>query len=96
VRSAEYADNYRKARNIMKLSLLRRKVSLTYLNTILTIIAILLAVHLVCDLGILTVERAHADKVVPVQIESVRAPIPVSIKEPVSGYPAAVCVSPCK
>ena len=56
----------------MKSSPDRMKVSFTYLNTILTIIAILLAVHLVRDLGLLKVESAHANRVMPVQIESVR------------------------
>lgn len=70
--------------------------SITYLNVILTVIAILLAIRLVHDLGLLRVGDAHATNVMPVQIESVRGTIPVAIKEPVSGYPAGVCVSPCK
>jgi hypothetical protein len=70
--------------------------SLTYLNVILTIIAILLAIRVLNDLGLLRAGDAHATNVMPVQIESVRGSIPVAIKEPVSGYSAGVCVSPCK
>jgi len=69
---------------------------ITYLNVILTIIAILLAIRLTNDLGLLRIKQAQATDVIPVQIESVRGTIPVAIKEPVSGYPHSVCVSPCK
>jgi hypothetical protein len=70
--------------------------SLTCLNLILTVIAVLLAIRIVHDLWPLGGREAHATTVMPVQIESVRGPIPVSIEEPISGYPGAVCVSPCK
>jgi hypothetical protein len=80
----------------MKRARTRLITSITYLNIILTIIAILLGIRLVNDLGLLRTLDAHATNLMPVQIESVRGTIPVSIKEPVSGYPAGVCVSPCK
>ena len=70
--------------------------SITYLNAILTVIAILLTLNLAQNLGLLAPRSAQATNVVPVQIESVRGNIPVAIKEPVSTYPQSVCVSPCK
>jgi hypothetical protein len=66
----------------------------TYQNIILTIIAVLLFCHLLKDL--LAPSHVFATNVMPVQIESVRGYLPVAIKEPVSGYPQAVCVNPCK
>jgi len=69
---------------------------ITYLNVILTVIAVLLSIIVAQNVGLLGVKDVHATSVMAVQIESVRGTIPVAIKEPVASYPAAVCVSPCK
>jgi len=70
---------------------------LTYLNVILTIIAILLAVQLTHNLGLTDARRAHARDITSVRIESVAGNIPVAIKAPVTTkYPAGVCVNYCK
>jgi len=73
---------------------LRSKI--TYMNVVLTIIAVLLAIQAAHNFGVLLVAPAHATNVMPVQIEAVRGTIPVAIKEPVSSYPHSVCVSACK
>ncbi len=68
----------------------------TYLNLILTIIAILLGIQVAHNLGFFGPKNAHAADVTPVRIESVAGNIPVAIKEPVSTYPGNVCVAPCR
>lgn len=75
-------------------SSLLSKVS--YLNAVLTVNALLLAILVLQNCGFFTARTAAASGVMPVQIESVRNPIPVAIKEPTASYPAAVCVSPCR
>ena len=71
-----------------------KKVS--YLNVVLTIIAILLAIQVVHNLGFVGPQNAQAANVTPVHIESVAGNIPVAIKEPISTYPDSVCVAPCR
>jgi hypothetical protein len=68
----------------------------TYLNLILTIIAILLGIQVAHNMGFFGATNAHATSVTPVHIESVARNIPVAIKEPVSTYPGNVCVAPCR
>lgn len=68
----------------------------TYLNLILTIIAILLGIQVAQNAGFFEPKNAHAANVTPVHIESVAGNIPVAIKEPISTYPGNVCVAPCK
>lgn len=80
----------------MKTTIIGVLGSITYLNIILTIIALLLTIRIVFDFGFLRVDQAHATNAMSVQIDSVRGVLPVAIKEPVSGYPVGVCVSPCK
>jgi hypothetical protein len=78
----------------MRFSVSRSRYAITYLNVILTVIAVLMTIQLAINLGLQQATNAHAASVMPVQIESVRGTIPVAIKEPVSGYPQAVCVEP--
>jgi len=81
---------------IMKSSARSLRSKITYMNLVLTIIAVLLALQLAHNVGLLTATNVHANTVMPVQIEAVRGVVPVAIKEPVSNYPPSVCVSPCR
>jgi hypothetical protein len=67
----------------------------TYLNVILTVIAALLAIQTVRDLGLIGPKAAHAAGPAPVHIESVAGNLPVVIKAPVS-YNGNVCAGPCR
>ncbi len=68
----------------------------SYLNVVLTIIAVLLGVQVAHNVGLFGPKNAHATGVTPVHIESVARNIPVAIKEPISTYPGNVCVAPCR
>lgn len=80
----------------MRVAIANLVKKVTYLNLILTIIAILLGIQVVHNLGIFSPKDAQAASVTPVHIESVAGNIPVAIKEPISTYPGNVCVAPCR
>jgi hypothetical protein len=82
--------------NKMRVVIANLVKKVTYLNLILTIIAILLGIQVAHNLGLFGPTNAHATSVTPVHIESVAKNIPVAIKEPISTYPGNVCVAPCR
>jgi hypothetical protein len=55
---------------------------MNYTDSILTAIAILLALHLLLNLGWLGTRSVHAAGTTPVQIVAVEAPLPVHIASP--------------
>jgi hypothetical protein len=80
----------------MKTVVVRLLNNVTYLNVILTIIALLLAIQLAHNMDFFDVRKAHAKEIMAVHIESVAGNIPVAIKAPISTYPASVCVTQCR
>jgi hypothetical protein len=80
----------------MKKTVVQLLSRVTYLNVILTVNALLLAILVLQNCGFFQARVAVASGVTPVRIESVGNPIPVAIKEPTDSYPPAVRVTPCR
>lgn len=79
----------------MKTTVARLIAKVTYLNVILTVIAVTLILQFAHSLGLFEVRKAHARDIMAVHIQSVEGNIPVAIKAPVA-YGGSVCANPCK
>lgn len=80
----------------MKTTLATLISKITYMNVILTVIAVLLALQVAIQTGLLSTKEAHAVRTLPVHIESVSGNLPVSIKAPVTILGGFVCTANCK